>query len=117
MISKYRPRTPIVAVTFYEHVCRQLALSWGVKPVLSNQVNTTDELLDAAVQKGLETKLFTQGSKVVITAGVPVGLSGTTNLMKVHLIGEVLARAQGLGKANTSSTALVSGNSSHVTER
>src|SRR5699024_4081805 len=61
MIFKYRPRTPILAVTFYEHVCRQLALSWGVKPVLSNQVNTTDELLDAALQKGLETKLFTQG--------------------------------------------------------
>src|SRR5690625_880105 len=98
MISKYRPRTPIVAVTFYEHVCRQLALSWGVKPVLSNQVNTTDELLDAAVQKGLETKLFTQGSKVVITAGVPVGVSGTTNLMKVHVIGDVIARGQGLGK-------------------
>src|SRR5690625_2723294 len=98
MIAKYRPRTPIVAVTFYEHVCRQLALSWGVKPVLSNQVNTNDELLDAAVQKGLETKLFTQGSKVVITAGVPVGVSGTTNLMKVHVIGDVIARGQGLGK-------------------
>src|SRR5699024_180263 len=98
MVSQHRLRNPIVAATFYEHGCRQLALSWGVKPVLSNQVNTTDELLDAAVQKGLETKLFTQGSKVVITAGVPVGVSGTTNLMKVHVIGDVIARGQGLGK-------------------
>src|SRR5699024_11102570 len=117
MISKYRPRTPIVAVTFYEHVCRQLALSWGVKPVLSNQVNTTDELLDAAVQKGLETKLFTQGSKVVITAGVPVGVSGTTNLMKVHVIGDVIARGQGLGKTYAYGKAVVSDNPSQVNER
>jgi len=117
MISKYRPRTPIVAVTFYEHVCRQLALSWGVKSVLSNQVNTTDELLDAAVQKGLETKLFTQGSKVVITAGVPVGVSGTTNLMKVHVIGDVIARGQGLGKTYAYGKAVVSDNPSQVNER
>src|SRR5699024_12798677 len=91
MIYKYRPRTPIVAVTFYEHVCRQVAVSWGVKPVLSNQVNTTDEILDAAVQKGLETKLFTHGSKIVITAGMPVGVSGTPNLMKTNEMSDVIA--------------------------
>src|SRR5699024_12685581 len=102
--------------TFYEHVCRQLALSWGVKPVLSNQVNTTDELLDAAVQKGLETKLFTQGSKVVITAGVPVGVSGTTNLMKVHVIGDVIERGQGLGKTYAYGKAVVCRSEEHTSE-
>src|SRR5699024_12049458 len=106
-----------VAFTFYEYVCRQLAVSWGVKPVLSNQLNTTDELLDAAVQKGLDTKLFTQGSKVVITAAVPVGVSGTINLMQVHVIGDVIARGQGLGKTYAYGKAVVSDNPSQVNER
>lgn len=98
MISKYRPKAPIVAVTFSESVARRLALVSGVEPVLSVEVDTTDELLDTAVQKGLETKLFQQGDKVIITAGVPVGVTGTTNLMKVHVIGNVIAKGQGLGR-------------------
>lgn len=98
MISKYRPKAPIIAVTFSERVLRRLALVWGVYPILSRQVYDTDELLEMAVQSGLKTGLFEQGSKVIITAGVPVGVSGTTNLMKVHVIGNVIARGQGLGK-------------------
>src|SRR5699024_7892495 len=98
MISKYRPKAPIVAVTFSKSVSRRLTLVSGVEPVLSVEVDTTDELLDTAVQKGLETKLFQQGDKVIITAGVPVGVSGTTNLMKVHVIGNVIAKGQGLGR-------------------
>src|SRR5690625_4739125 len=88
MIAKYRPKAPIIAVTFSKHVYRKLALVWGVKPVLSKHADSTDELLDIAVEKGLETNLFTHGSKVIITAGVPVGVSGTTNLMKVHVRSE-----------------------------
>lgn len=98
MIAKYRPEAPIVAVTFSKSVYRKLALTWGVHPVLSNNANSTDELLDIAVEKGLETGLFTYGNKVVITAGVPVGVSGTTNLMKVHVIGNVIAQGQGIGR-------------------
>src|SRR5699024_5148952 len=98
MISKYRPEAPIVAVTFSKRVLRRLTLSWVVHQVLSIEVHSTDELLETAVQKGLETGLFTQGNKVVITAGVPVGVSGTTNLMKVHVIGNVIAEGQGLGR-------------------
>src|SRR5690625_961883 len=98
MIAKYRPKAPIIAVTFSKHVYRKLALVWGVKPVLSKHADSTDELLDIAVEKGLETNLFTHGSKVIITAGVPVGVSGTTNLMKVHVIGNVIAKGQGIGR-------------------
>lgn len=108
MISKYRPQAPIVAVTFSEHVYRHLLLVWGVYPVLSEKIETTDELLDNAVNKGLEMDFFSRGSKVIITAGVPVGVSGTTNLMKVHIIGNVIAQGQGIGRKHAYGKAIVS---------
>src|SRR5699024_8059781 len=75
MISKYRPKVPIVAVTFSNSVNRQLALVWGVHAVVGRQANSTDEMLDIAIERGLSTNLFERGSQVVITAGVPVGES------------------------------------------
>src|SRR5699024_2770445 len=98
MAAKYRPKAPIIAVTFSGYVCRRLTLVWGVHPVQSKEAHTTDELLDVAVQKAQETNIFSQGSKVIITAGVPVGVSGTTNMMKVHVIGNVLATGTGIGR-------------------
>ena len=108
MISKYRPKAPIIAITFSEKVQRQLTLVWGVYPVISEDITNTDELLDDAVAKGLETNLFSQGSKVIITAGVPVGVSGTTNLMKVHVIGNVVLKGQGIGRHHAYGKAVVS---------
>src|SRR5690625_2068618 len=98
MISKYRPKAPIVAVTFTESVSRQLALVWGVHATVGLEANTTDEMLDIAIDRGLSTKLFERGSQVVITGGVPIGESGTTNLLKVHVIGDIVAKGQGIGK-------------------
>lgn len=98
MIAKYRPKAPIVAVTFSEKVKRRLSLVWGVHAIRGIDAKTTDELLESSVNKGLETNLFSRGSKVLITAGVPVGVSGTTNLMKVHVIGNVIAKGQGIGR-------------------
>lgn len=98
MVAKYRPKAPIVALTFSEHVSRRLSLVWGVHPIITKETDSTDELLDLAVNKGLETKLFDRGSKVIITAGVPVGVSGTTNLMKVHVIGNIITKGTGIGR-------------------
>ncbi len=98
MISKYRPQAPIVAVTFADRVKRQLSLVWGVHAVPGEKANSTDEMLDIAIEKGLETGVVEHGSRVIITAGVPVGQSGTTNLLKVHVIGDVIAKGQGIGK-------------------
>jgi len=106
MISKYRPQAPIVAVTFSETISRQLTLAWGVHPIIGRQAKSTDEMLDVAIDKGLSSGLLNRGSKVIITAGVPVGESGTTNLMKVHIIGDVLAKGQGIGKKSTYGTAV-----------
>lgn len=107
MVSKYRPQVPIVAITFSEEVLRRLTLVWGVYPVLSEPANTTDEMLDVAINKGLETKLFERGAKVIITAGVPVGVSGTTNLMKVHVIGNVITQGTGIGRSYAYGRAVV----------
>lgn len=98
MVAKYRPKAPIIAVTFNEHVKRRLSLVWGIYSVRGENADTTDELLDIAVNKGLETKIIQRGCKVIITAGVPVGVSGTTNLMKVHVIGNVIASGEGVGR-------------------
>ena len=98
MISKYRPQAPIVAVTFSETVNRQLSLVWGVHAVQGKEATSTDEMLEIAIDRGLSTNIFSRGSQVVIAAGVPVGESGTTNLMKVHVIGDIIAKGQGIGR-------------------
>jgi len=98
MISKYRPKAPIVSVTANPSVQRRLALVWGVYPQLGLEVSTTDEMLDAAVQESLNSGIVKHGDLVVITAGVPVGEAGTTNIMKIHVIGDILTRAQGIGR-------------------
>lgn len=98
MVSKYRPLAPIIAVTPNEDIIRKLSLVWGVYPVLGKEAPTTDEMFATAISASLENRCVKQGDLVVITAGVPVGKSGTTNLMKVHVIGGVLASGQGIGK-------------------
>lgn len=98
MVSKYRPQAPIVAVTTHDKVLRKLCLVWGVYPILGRPVTTTDEMLQSAIAASLESGVVRHGDSVVITAGVPVGQSGTTNIMKVHVIGDVLAKGQGVGK-------------------
>ncbi|MDC3415749.1 pyruvate kinase [Aquibacillus salsiterrae] len=110
MISKYRPKAPIVAVTFDERVSRKLSLVWGVEAILGELAHSTDDVLDVAIDRGLANGKFKRGDRVIITAGVPVGESGTTNLMKVHIIGDVLAKGQGIGKGSSYGRATVAKN-------
>jgi pyruvate kinase len=86
MISKYRPFTPIVGATTDETVCRQLALSWGVTPVLCEEMRSTDELFAHAVARAKEAGMLNTGDLAVITAGIPLGVSGTTNMLKVQTV-------------------------------
>jgi len=96
MVSKFRPACPIVATTMSEKVRHQLALSWGVYPVLSEAKSSTDELFDHAVERALAEGAVKNGDLTVITAGVPLGISGTTNILKVHLVGHILATGTGV---------------------
>lgn len=86
VISKYRPKSPIVAVTTQERTMRQLALVWGVTPVFGQEASSTDELLATALKGGKASGLAKAGDLVVITAGIPLGRSGSTNLVKVDTI-------------------------------
>ena len=93
MISRYRPDCPIIGCTTEESVWRQLNLSWGVIPVLIAEESSTDALFEHAVDAGVKAGVIRDGELVVITAGVPLGISGTTNMMKVHVVGHSLLRA------------------------
>lgn len=96
MLSKYRPDIPIVACTHLESTYYQLALSWGVEPLLVDVKNETDELFAHAVSRACEAGMCSDGNLVVITAGVPMGVNGTTNTLKVHVVGDILVSGQGV---------------------
>ncbi len=96
-VSKFRPKAPIIAATTSEIVMRRLSVVWGVYPVLSAESNSTDEVIDLSIHSALEKDLIEQGDLIVITAGIPVGVSGTTNLIKVHTISEILLKGVGIG--------------------
>jgi len=89
-VSKFRPKAPIIAATHSDRVMRKLSLVWGVHPVKTVKLNATDEVIDYSVQKALERGYIGYGDLVVITAGVPVGVAGSTNLLKVHVVSELL---------------------------
>ncbi|MBO9607506.1 MAG: pyruvate kinase [Paenibacillaceae bacterium] len=107
MVSKYRPKAPIVAVTPNADVVRRLCLIWGVIPIQSEEAKTTDEMFDRAVDCGVKEGLVKLGDVVIITAGVPVGRSGSTNLIKVHHVGEMIAKGQGIGSQNATGKVVV----------
>lgn len=117
MISKYRPHSDIVAVTPHDQVARQLQLVWGVHPVLKEGKRDTDALLNTSVSSALEHGFATYGDLLIITAGVPAGEAGTTNLMKLHIVGDVLIRAQGIGRRSAVAEAVVLNSASEIKER
>jgi len=106
MVARHRPATPIIAVTPNPRTYRRLALVWGVYPLMVQEFTNTDEMIATAVQAALERGLVEQGDIVVITAGVPMGGPGKTNMIKIHVVGESWVespnpspRAAGRGKS------------------
>lgn len=100
LLSRFRSDTPIIACVMEETVRRQLALSWGVKPLLMPYAHSTDEMIELATACAQEAGLIRDGDLVVLTAGVPVGISGTTNMIKVHMVGGNLTNGVGIGRKN-----------------
>ena len=98
MVSKFRPETPIIAITHNEETQRKLLLNWGVMPLLGHKANNTDELIDQSIQIALQKGHIKRGDLVVLTAGVPVGIPGTTNLLKVEVVSTILAKGIGIGQ-------------------
>ncbi len=102
MVSSFRPETTVVALLLEEQVQRQMALYWGVEPITMPYASSTDELVDFAVQAAEASGLVSQGDLVVVTAGVPVGVSGTTNMIRVQQVGGALLNAVGVGDRKAS---------------
>ncbi len=100
-ISRFRPSAPVIAATSSDKVRRKMNLVWGVQTVKIDSATSTDEIFDLALEASREAKLIKKGDLVVMSAGVPVGVAGATNLMKVHLVGEVLIKGTGVGKDTT----------------
>ena len=98
MVSKYRPEAVIVAVTPKEKFVRRMLLLWGVMPVFVPQSSNTDEMMSNAVAGAMASGWVKTGDLVVITAGIPVGITGTTNMIRVHTVGQVLLRGTGIGQ-------------------
>ncbi|MGX5790731.1 pyruvate kinase [Staphylococcus equorum] len=113
-ISKYRPQSDIIAVTPNPETARQCALVWGIHPVIKEGRKTTDALLNNAVATAVETEKVQNGDLIIITAGVPTGEKGTTNMMKLHLVGDELAKGQGIGRNSVVGQTLVVNNASEL---
>ena len=107
MVSKYRPACPIIGACLTDKVYRQLALSWGVVPLLIEEKNEAEELFSYAVDAAEEAGMLQKGDVVVLTAGVPLGTSGTTNLIKVQVAGHILVNGRGLNDKKVSANLCV----------
>ncbi|KXA41133.1 MULTISPECIES: pyruvate kinase [Staphylococcus] len=116
-ISKFRPHSDIIAVTPNPETARQLALVWGVFPVVKKGRKTTDALLNNAVATAIETGRVQNGDLLIITAGVPTGEKGTTNMMKLHLVGDELVKGQGVGRNSVVGNAVVVNEASELEGR
>lgn len=116
-ISKFRPKAPIIAATTTESVMRRLSLVWGVYPVLSPYSNSTDDVIELSIQSTVDEGYVKEGDLIVVTAGIPVGTAGSTNLIKVHTIGKVLLRGTGIGKDSTLGRICIADNAEELTDK
>ncbi|WP_058990555.1 pyruvate kinase [Anaerococcus rubeinfantis] len=106
-VSKFRPRTNIIACTIDEKVARRLSVSWGVYPIIVEKAHETDELIERAIVGALKENYVQEGDLTVLTAGIPLGVSGTSNLIKVHVIGDIIANGTGVGNKSVSGKVVV----------
>ena len=104
LLSKYRPTQPIIACVMNEQVQRQLSLSWGITALLMGPAKSTDELIEMSTALAQKNGYLHNGELAVVTAGVPVGVSGTTNMIKIHMVGNCLSTGVGVGRENADLT-------------
>lgn len=102
VLSKFKPKTNIVAATTTEKVARQLSVVWGVYPVVIQEAKETDELIERAIFGAINGKYVNEGDLTVVTAGIPLGISGNSNLIKVHVIGDIITSGTGIGTKSVS---------------
>ena len=110
MISKYRPKSPIIAVSPHENIVRRLQVNWGVQAITGEGGETSDDVVENAVSAALEHNLIKGGDLVVLTAGVPASTSGTTNMIRVHIAGRVLLSGNGILRKSVTGNVFIAAN-------
>ena len=116
-VSKFRPKTNIIACTIDEKVARRLSVSWGVYPIIVEKAHETDELIERAIVGALKENYVQEGDLTVLTAGIPLGVSGTSNLIKVHVIGDIIANGTGVGNKSVSAKVVVGSTKEELEEK
>lgn len=117
LVAKYRPSCHLVATTDEERTYHQLGVVWGVQPVHMPSSSNTDDMVQSSVDAVRDAGFLSDGDIAIITAGVPTGVSGTTNLIKVHVVGDVLLRGKGVGTASASGRVCVAHKASDLGNR
>ena len=116
-VSKFRPKTNIIACTIDEKVARRLSVSWGVYPIIVEKAHETDELIERAIVGALKENYVQEGDLTVLTAGIPLGVSGTSNLIKIHVIGDIIANGTGVGNKSVSAKVVVGSTKEELEEK
>lgn len=117
MISKFRPSCPIIAVSPHKDIIRTLQLNWGVQAILGEPAKNSDEVVHTAIQSALTHHLINVGDLVVLTAGVPVGQSGSTNMIRVQVVGDILLSGTGIGKGSAIGTVCIADTLTNLKQR
>ena len=117
LLSRFRPEAPIIACVLDETTCRQLNIYRGVIPLMMDYAHSTDELISMSVKVAEEAGLIQSGDRVVVTAGVPVGVSGTTNMIKVHMVGDTLIIGVGIGTRNAKGEVCICRNAAEAAKK
>jgi pyruvate kinase len=116
-VAKFRPKQPIIAVTPYDYVARKLSVVWGVCPIITKVMESADDIINLSVEQSLGSGYVRKGDMVVIAAGVPVGFTGTTNMIKVHVVGDVLVNGKGAGNSSVYGNARILTDDVNVDEK
>lgn len=115
-ISKFKPKSPIIAATTNEKVRRKLAIEWGVYPIRATLASSIDDLFYESINILKNIKFVKEGELVILTAGMPLGKAGSTNIMMVKTVGKLLCKGMGIGKHKISARACVAKNAKELEE-
>ena len=115
-ISKFKPKSPVIAATTDEKVRRQLAIEWGVYPIRATLASSIDDLFYESINILKNIKFVKEGELVILTAGMPLGKAGSTNIMMVKTVGKLLCKGMGIGKHKISARACVAKNAKELEE-
>jgi pyruvate kinase len=117
MVSKHRPPCPILGATPSRRTWRELALYWGVLPLMKEQMTDQNTAVDSLLASCVASGHVREGDLLVVTAGVPLGTPGTTNLVQVHIAGKILLKGLSLLKREARGVVCVARSASEAREK